>query len=207
MWSKSNTLVIVFAAASAILVGAFAVHAVDAPLKQIGEMCTGASSSMPGGFQTLFESLGHSVGSDFDLWTAFAIVVVGLVAYVVGADAAPLLILGSLAVFFTLTLREDFLTRHLTLAAMLFSIGLYGMTTSRNAVRVLMCIELMLNAVNINMVAFSRYIDPSELRGQVFAVFILTVAAAEAAVGLAIVLAIYRTSATVNMEKFNLLKW
>ncbi|MBY0550964.1 MAG: NADH-quinone oxidoreductase subunit NuoK [Candidatus Obscuribacterales bacterium] len=115
--------------------------------------------------------------------------------------------MGSLAVFFTLTLREDFLTRYLTLAAMMFSIGLYGMTTSRNAVRVLMCIELMLNAVNINMVAFSRYIDPSELRGQVFAVFILTVAAAEAAVGLAIVLAIYRTSASVNMEKFNLLKW
>lgn len=207
MWSKSNSLVIAFVTVAALLVGAFAVHAVDAPLKQIGEMCTNAAPGMPGGFQRVFEALGLSFGNDFDLWTAFAIVVVGLVVYVAGADAAPLLVMGSLAVFFTLTLREDFLTRYLTLAAMLFSIGLYGMTTSRNAVRVLMCIELMLNAVNINMVAFSRYIDPSELRGQVFAVFILTVAAAEAAVGLAIVLAIYRTSASVNMEKFNLLKW
>jgi NAD(P)H-quinone oxidoreductase subunit 4L len=84
---------------------------------------------------------------------------------------------------------------------------MYGMVASRNAVRVLMSIELMLNAVNINLVAFSHYVDPGYLRGQVFAVFILTVAAAEAAVGLAIVLAIYRNMSTVDMEKFNLLKW
>ena len=84
---------------------------------------------------------------------------------------------------------------------------MYGMVASRNAVRVLMSIELMLNAVNINLVAFARYIDPTEVKGQVFAIFILTVAAAEAAVGLAIVLAMYRNTATVDMEQFNLLKW
>ena len=65
----------------------------------------------------------------------------------------------------------------------------------------------MLNAVNLNLVAFARYVDPVHVRGQIFAIFILTVAAAEAAVGLAIVLAIYRNTATVDMEKFNLLKW
>jgi NAD(P)H-quinone oxidoreductase subunit 4L len=70
-----------------------------------------------------------------------------------------------------------------------------------------MSIELMLNAVNINLVAFARFIDPIHVRGQIFAIFILTVAAAEAAVGLAIVLAIYRNNATVDMEKFNILKW
>jgi NAD(P)H-quinone oxidoreductase subunit 4L len=74
-------------------------------------------------------------------------------------------------------------------------------------VRVLMSIELMLNAVNINLLAFSNYIDPQNIRGQMFAVFVITVAAAEAAVGLAIVLAIYRNRQTIDMESFNLLKW
>ncbi|HEY9681653.1 MAG TPA: NADH-quinone oxidoreductase subunit NuoK [Oculatellaceae cyanobacterium] len=96
--------------------------------------------------------------------------------------------------------------RYLTLAAMLFAIGLYGMVVSRNAVRVLMSIELMLNAANLNLVAFSRYTD-MHATGQVFAIFILTVAAAEAAVGLGIVLSIYRNTATVDMERFNLLKY
>lgn len=207
MWSKSNSLVVAFVLVSAILVGGFVMGWLDSPFKQLGDMFTTSAANMPGGFQKIFESLGVSLSTDFDMWTAFMIVVLGLVAYVAGAEAAPLLVMGSLFVFFTLTLNEVALARYLTLAAMLFSIGLYGMTTSRNAVRVLMCIELMLNAVNINMVAFSRYVDPADLRGQIFAVFILTVAAAEAAVGLAIVLAIYRTSQTVNMEKFNLLKW
>jgi NAD(P)H-quinone oxidoreductase subunit 4L len=206
MWSKSSTLVVLFVFVATVLVGAFSVHLVDAPLKAIGDSIANMAGSGPG-LPRLLQGIGLSLGTDFDLWTAFIIVVVGLVAYVIGADLAPLLIMGSLAVFFVLTLQQDSLTRYLTLAAMLFSVGVYGMTTSRNAVRVLMCIELMLNAVNINMVAFARYIDPSELRGQIFAIFILTVAAAEAAVGLAIVLAMYRTAATVNMEKFNLLKW
>ncbi|MBY0359013.1 MAG: NADH-quinone oxidoreductase subunit NuoK [Candidatus Obscuribacterales bacterium] len=117
------------------------------------------------------------------------------------------MITGSLGAFIALSWGQEPLIRYLTLSALLFTIGVYGMTTSRNAVRVLMSIELMLNAVNINLVAFSRYVDPGFVRGQIFAIFILTVAAAEAAVGLAIVLAIYRNAQTVDMEKFNLLKW
>ncbi len=95
----------------------------------------------------------------------------------------------------------------LVTATALFCIGIYGLITSRNAVRVLMSIELMLNAVNLNFLAFSNYLDSANIRGQVFAVFVITVAAAEAAVGLAIVLSIYRSRDTVDMEEFNLLRW
>ncbi|WP_173645037.1 NADH-quinone oxidoreductase subunit NuoK [Geminocystis sp. NIES-3708] len=95
----------------------------------------------------------------------------------------------------------------LILAAALFCIGIYGLVTSRNAVRVLMSIELLLNAVNLNLIGFSNYLDPSEIKGQVFAIFVITIAAAEAAVGLAIILAIYRNRDTIDMERFNLLKW
>ncbi|BAS58660.1 MULTISPECIES: NADH-quinone oxidoreductase subunit NuoK [Leptolyngbya] len=95
----------------------------------------------------------------------------------------------------------------LLIAAALFCIGVYGLVTSRNAVRVLMSIELMLNAVNLNLMAFSNYLDPQEIKGQMFTIFVITIAAAEAAVGLAIVLAIYRNRDTVDMEQFNLLKW
>ncbi|MDX2106329.1 MAG: NADH-quinone oxidoreductase subunit NuoK [Candidatus Melainabacteria bacterium] len=97
--------------------------------------------------------------------------------------------------------------KYLTLGALLFAIGMYGMVVSRNAVRVLMSIELMLNAVNINLITFSRFVDPADVKGQLFAIFILTVAAAEAAVGLAIVLSLYRNMSTVDMQRFNLLKW
>ena len=95
----------------------------------------------------------------------------------------------------------------LLLAAALFCIGIYGLVTSRNAVRVLMSIELLLNAVNLNLMGFSNFLDPVNIRGQVFTVFVITVAAAEAAVGLAIILAIYRNRQTIDMEQFNLLKW
>ena len=95
----------------------------------------------------------------------------------------------------------------LVLAGALFCIGIYGLITSRNAVRVLMSIELMLNAVNLNLMAFSNYVDPIGIKGQVFTVFVIAIAAAEAAVGLAIVLSIYRNRDTVDMEQFNLLKW
>ncbi|ELR96590.1 NADH:ubiquinone oxidoreductase subunit 11 or 4L (chain K) [Gloeocapsa sp. PCC 73106] len=95
----------------------------------------------------------------------------------------------------------------LLIAAALFCIGIYGLITSRNAVRVLMSIELLLNAVNINLIGFSNFLDPLGLRGQVFAIFVLTIAASEAAVGLAIILAIYRNRDTIDMEQFNLLKW
>ena len=97
------------------------------------------------------------------------------------------------------------LEHFLVLSAILFCIGLYGALTKRNAVVILMCIEIMLNAVNIAMVAFSRY--SVVLTGQVFAIFIMTVAAAEVAVGLAIVIAIYRGRETVDVGKINLLKW
>ncbi len=99
------------------------------------------------------------------------------------------------------------LEAYLILAALLFCIGVWGLINSRNAVRVLMSIELMLNAVNINLMAFSSFIDGDLIRGQIFAVFVITVAAAEAAVGLAILLSLYRNRVTVDMEKFNLLRW
>ncbi len=95
----------------------------------------------------------------------------------------------------------------LIVAAALFCIGIYGLINSRNAVRVLMSVELMLNAVNLNFMAFSDFLDPLEVKGQVFTVFVIAIAAAEAAIGLAIVLAIYRNRDTVDMEQFNLLKW
>lgn len=95
----------------------------------------------------------------------------------------------------------------LLLGAALFCIGIYGLVTSRNAVRVLMSIELLLNAVNLNLMGFSNFLDSAEIKGQIFTIFVITVAAAEAAVGLAIILTIYRNRDTVDMEQFNLLKW
>jgi len=89
----------------------------------------------------------------------------------------------------------------------MFSIGLYGVLAKRNAVIILMCIELMLNAVNITLVAFSRYVVPALLTGQIFAIFVIVVAAAEIAVGLAIILAIYRHLEDIDVTKINLLKW
>lgn len=99
------------------------------------------------------------------------------------------------------------LEHYLVLSAVLFGIGLYGALAKRSAVVILMCIELMLGAASIAMVAFSRYIVPVELTGQVFAIFIIVVAAAEAAIGLAIMIAIYRRRETIDVTKINLLKW
>jgi len=99
------------------------------------------------------------------------------------------------------------LEHYLILSAILFSIGLYGVLAKRNAIIILICIELMLNAVNIAMVAFSRYIVPLLLTGQVFAIFIIVVAAAETAVGLAIIIAIYRNRETIDATKVDLMKW
>ena len=99
------------------------------------------------------------------------------------------------------------LEHYLILSAVLFSIGLYGALAKRNAIIILMSIELMLNAVNIAMVAFSRYIVPLALTGQVFAIFIMVVAAAEVAVGLAIIIAIYRHRQTIDATKVDLMKW
>ena len=132
--------------------------------------------------------------------------ILGLIMVQIGASAYGILPVATIFGFIVLTFQQEPLIRYLTLGAVLFAVGMYGMVVSRNAVRVLMSIELMLNAVNINLVAFSRYTDP-HAAGQVFAIFILTVAAAEAAVGLGIVLAVYRNTATIDMDRFNLLKW
>jgi len=99
------------------------------------------------------------------------------------------------------------LGHYLLLSSALFAIGLYGALAKRNAVVVLMCIELMLNAVNIALVAFSRFLVGAALTGQVFAIFVMTVAAAEVAVGLALIIAVYRARGTVDLGKIDLLKW
>lgn len=99
------------------------------------------------------------------------------------------------------------LSWYLVLAAALFCIGLYGVLARRNAVAILMGVELMMNAVIINLVAFWRYIQPAAVNGQVFAVVVFAVAAAEAAVGLALIISIYRRRSSVIAEELNLLKW
>jgi NADH-quinone oxidoreductase subunit K len=95
----------------------------------------------------------------------------------------------------------------LVVAAALFCIGLYGVLSRKNAIGVLMGIELMLNAVNVNLVAFWRYITPQALTGQVFAIFVITVAAAEAAVGLAIIISAYRRRDTVIVDELDIMRW
>jgi len=96
---------------------------------------------------------------------------------------------------------------YLILAAALFCIGLFGVLARRNAVAILMGIELMMNAVIINLVAFWRYTQPTEISGQVFAVIVFAVAAAEASVGLALIISIYRRRNSVVAEDMNLMKW
>jgi NAD(P)H-quinone oxidoreductase subunit 4L len=142
-----------------------------------------------------------------ELLAFILIVLLGSTVALLGGQTSIIMAVGTVGSFFALTFNQHPLIQYLTLAAVLFAIGLYGMVVSRNAVRVLMSIELMLNAVNINLVAFARYVDPVQVKGQLFAIFVITVAAAEAAVGLAIVLSIYRNTSTVDMERFNLLKW
>lgn len=95
----------------------------------------------------------------------------------------------------------------LVFSSLLFLTGLYGALTRRNAVGILISIEIMLNAVNINFVAFAGSLDVSPELGQVFAIFIIVLAATTAAVGLAIVLAIYRNQKTIYTDEINLLKW
>lgn len=97
------------------------------------------------------------------------------------------------------------LMHYLGLAAALFCIGLYGVLTRRNAVAVLMSLELMFNAVNINLVAFSHY--RPELTGVVFSLFIIAVAAAEATVGVALVLSVYRNQRDIDLDKATTLRW
>jgi NADH-quinone oxidoreductase subunit K len=94
---------------------------------------------------------------------------------------------------------------YLGLSAVLFVIGVAGVLTRRNAIVVFMCIELMLNAVNLTLIAFSTHLG--NMAGQTLVLFVMAVAAAEAAVGLAIVIAIYRNRQTVNIDEINILKW
>ena len=99
------------------------------------------------------------------------------------------------------------LSWYLILAAALFSIGLFGVLSRRNAVAILLGIELMLNAVNINLAAFWRYNDVLHMTGQVFAIIVFAVAAAEVAVGLALVISVYRKRNTVIADDIDLMKW
>ncbi len=96
---------------------------------------------------------------------------------------------------------------YLGLAAILFAIGLYGVITRRNAIGILMSLELMFNAANINFVVFNRFIANDGLTGQLFAIFIVAIAAAEAVIGLAIVLLIYRNWREIKMDNVNIMKW
>jgi NADH:ubiquinone oxidoreductase subunit K len=100
------------------------------------------------------------------------------------------------------------LDNFLLLGAVLFAIGLYGALARRNAVAILMSIELMFNGVNVTLVGLSHYIASGiQLLGQIFAIFIITVAAAEAAVGLAIIIALYRDRKTIQVDEIDLMKW
>ena len=96
---------------------------------------------------------------------------------------------------------------YLALAAILFGIGLFGVITRRNVIGILMSLELMFNAVNINFVTFNKFIFTDGMSGQLFAMFIIAVAAAEAVVGLAIVLLIYRNWRGVTLDEVNIMKW
>jgi len=100
------------------------------------------------------------------------------------------------------------LEHYLILSAVLFCIGLYGALAKRNAVVILMCIEIMLNAVNLALVAFSRYLAPEVvlLTGQIFAIFVMVVAAAEVAVGLAIIIVLYRSREVIDVEQADIMK-
>jgi len=99
------------------------------------------------------------------------------------------------------------LSWYVMFSAALFCVGLYGALARRNALAILMAIELMLNAVNINLVAFWRYITPDLVAGQAFALIVFAVAASEAAVGLALIISIYRRRNTVAAEEIDMLKW
>ena len=95
----------------------------------------------------------------------------------------------------------------LVFSALMFCIGMYGVMARRNAVLVLMAIELMLNAVAVNLVAFSGRVDPQGASGLIFAIFVITIAAAELGLGLAIVLRVYRMRASVNVDEVDMMRW
>jgi NADH-quinone oxidoreductase subunit K len=97
------------------------------------------------------------------------------------------------------------LSHYLIFSATLFSIGVLGVLIRRNAIVVFMCVEIMLNAVNVSLIAFDRYLNQHD--GQIFSFMVMCVAAAEVSVGLAIIIALFRNKATVNLDEINLMKW
>ncbi len=99
------------------------------------------------------------------------------------------------------------LSWYLILAATLFCLGLFGVLSRKNAIAILLSVELMLNAVNINLVAFWRYLNPVQMAGQAFAVIVFAVAAAEVAVGLALIISVYRRRKTIVADEIDLMKW
>ena len=99
------------------------------------------------------------------------------------------------------------LENYLALSAILFSLGVYGVLARRNAVMILMSVELMLNAVSLNFVAFASHLDPDRITGVIFALFIITVAAAEVGLALAIVIRLFRNRGTSNVDEAATLKW
>ena len=99
------------------------------------------------------------------------------------------------------------LTQYLILSAVLFGIGLYGALSKKNAIVILMFVEIMINAANLALVAFSRFVTPVQLSGQTLVIFSIVVAAAEVAVGLAIIIALYRQHKNIDVTDINLLKW
>lgn len=99
------------------------------------------------------------------------------------------------------------LSHFLILSAILFCLGLFGALTRRNAVGILMSIELILNAANINFIAFNKFLGPADALGQIFAVMVIAIAASSAVVGLALIITVYRNAKTIFMDKINLMKW
>ena len=99
------------------------------------------------------------------------------------------------------------LSDYLVVSALLFGVGVYGLVTKRNAMRLVFAVEILVNAANVNFIAFNHYVaQPGTLAGQVFSIFVIVLAAAEAAIGLAIVLAIYQTFKTIDVQETDLLK-
>lgn len=99
------------------------------------------------------------------------------------------------------------LSHVLFVGAAMFAMGIYGVLSRRNAVAILLSVELMLNAVNINFIAFTMYSAPSRIVGQIIAIFVITVAAAEIGLGLAIILQVFRNKANINVDELDMLRW
>ncbi len=99
------------------------------------------------------------------------------------------------------------LSHFLILGAILFSIGIFGVLTRRNAIGILMSIELILNAANINFIAFNKFLSSPDGLGQIFALLVITIAAASAVIGLVLVIAVYRNTKNIFADKINLMKW